>query len=127
MSEAVNQTSFSQNQEILQAPPVVEISEEEKLKLAEKAKKQKQKLYLGLGTVGMMLVLTVLLSVLMKPGAQKKLPDINFPNTSGRQTSNWQQRILDLKNRLKEYDPTDIELAPPPVDYKISLEADNNY
>lgn len=121
----MEQTQFQEKQAALQAPPPPELTPEQEQQLLRKKKQQKKLFLIGLGTIGTLMFLTIILSVFRPQSTDQSLPTIDFPDASQSNPSSFTQRFQELKNQLDQYDPTDIELAPPPVNYNLQLEAAN--
>ena len=115
----MDQTDFLENQEIFQAPPgsdlpVSDVPVEVKPKLATKTK-----ILIGsLGFLAITLILVLLSSIAQSSGTGNTQKELKFEIPT-REQSAFKTRFRDLQNQLTEYDPTVIELAPPPVNYQI--------
>jgi len=125
----MDQTGFTENQEILQAPPLPTsaMPPTEPSRLATKTKKKQKILFISLGTTAFLVILAAMVSMTSQNQARQVQQNLNFVNPNQQSTSTFTQRFQALKNQLDTSDPTDIELAPPPVDYKLLFLPKSNY
>lgn len=121
----MDQTGFIQNQENLQKPP-----EEMPLPLEEQPVvdpgKQKKKLLIFAG-LGGVLVLLLVLSYTAKVVTNKLSeptptpPPVVLPTNAPRAQTEFGKQLESVEEQINQADPSEIELDPPPLNYKIRL------
>ena len=117
MNQDSDQTTFTAHQEVLQAPPAPAPSSSP---LPVQPSHKKRNLLIGL-----CLVTTLLLGLTFFINQSPQREPLNSvlkfdTKTTSRQTD-LGQRFQTLKTQITDSDPTKQGLAPPPVDYQITL------
>jgi hypothetical protein len=119
-SELIDQSIFTEEQAISQAPPD-QIARKEYIKdhKVELGQKKRNTLFLFLGVV--LIVSAIVAILLVDPAPQQEIILVPTPTNKPVDSSLLEKELLRLKEVVNEADPFTKPLIPPPVDMDVKL------
>ena len=125
----MDQTKFSDTQELIQPPPKPEkLDTDPSLEPVKPAKKKIQPIYLAVA--GLLLLVSVLVigatfqKVVMEEMANNQTtqpPEVVIPRNPDQPQSEFGIKLQEIEDQINESDPSEIDLDPPPLNYEIRL------
>lgn len=122
----MDQTSFNEDQAVIQPPPEPEKPEV----VVEEIKPKKPKkgliiLVVMLVALGVLLVLGMLVQQVvvneMNSNQDNQLPQVVIPANPTPTPSEFGQKLIEIETQINQADPSIIDLDPPPLNYQIRL------
>lgn len=128
----MDQSAFNQSQFDIQAPPEEIEGQQRRLEQAadpEFQKKKRTRILIGVGvSLGVVSIIGVGLTVrhVTDPENQPVYteptpPAVVLPTNAPRGNPEFQQRLIEIEEQIDTADPAEIDLDPPPLNYRIKL------